>query len=114
MKIGKNVGTLTFEQAIKKLYSTHSILCDQLGEFVAIQKTDDSLQVYTLAGDDMYEFSKLQNETVSVYTAINSNSTFQYMRMYTEDDDGMDFILFEPTPIITIQELLHPVQQPVS
>jgi hypothetical protein len=103
------VGTLTFETAIEKLYKTHAIMCDQLGEFVSVQQTDDTLQVYTQTGDDMYEFLKSQNETVQVCSTISSSSTYQYMRMHTEDGDEMDFFLFEPAPIITMDELLHPV-----
>lgn len=103
------VGTLTFEQAVGKLYSTHAIMCDQLGEFVSVCLDDDILNVYPQAGDDLYAFCKSQNETVQVCSTISSSSTFQYMRMYTEDGDEMDFVLFEPAPIITMQELLHPV-----
>jgi hypothetical protein len=84
-------------------------MCDQLGEFVSVCLDDDILNVYPQAGDDLYAFCKSQNETVQVCSTISSSSTFQYMRMYTEDGDEMDFVLFEPAPIITMQELLHPV-----
>jgi hypothetical protein len=105
------VGTLTFEQAIDKLYAANSILCDQLGEFISVCQTDDALEIYPQSGsDDKYEFLKSQNETVQVNSALNSKSSFQYMRMYTEDGDEMDFVLFEPSPIITMDELLHPVK----
>lgn len=104
------VGTLTFEQAIEKLYSTHAIMADQLGEFVSVCQEDDVLKVYPQSGtDDRYEFVKSQNETVQVCSTISSSSTFQYMRMYTEDGDEMDFVLYEPAPIITMDSLLHPV-----
>jgi hypothetical protein len=104
------VGTLTFEQAVKKLYATHSVMADQLGEFVSMDIIDyNLLEVYTSAGDDLYSFTKSKNETVEVCVATNSNSSFQYMRMYTDDGNEMDFVLFEPAPIITMQELLHPV-----
>lgn len=104
------VGTLTFEQATDKLYKSHSIMSDQLGEFVSIMLIDDSLVVHPImVTDDRYEFLKSQNETVQVYSTISSSSTFQYMRMYTEDGDEMDFVLFEPAPIITLDSLLHPV-----
>ena len=101
------IGTLTFNQAIDKLYNAHSIHADQLGEFVDIHLKDECLEILPCSNDDKYEFFKSQNETVSICSSIGSNSTFQYMRMYTEDGDEMDFVLFEPAPIIT--ELLHPV-----
>lgn len=108
------VGTLTYDQAIVKLYTTHSILCDQIGEFVSISKqtdeafNDEELLVYPISSDDMYVFTKSQNETVGVYVATNSNSSIQYMRFFTEDGDEMDFVLFEPAPIIAVDSQLHP------
>lgn len=103
------VGTLTFEQAVKKLDDAHSIMCDQIGEFVSISELDGNLQIFPHSGiDDSYEFVKSQNETVEVCAASNNGYSFQYMRFYTEDGDEMDFVLFEPAPIITMDSLLHP------
>jgi hypothetical protein len=106
------VGTLTFEQAIEKLYSTHAIMCDQLGELVSVCQEDDILEVYpqSATGCSRFEFVKSQNETVQVYSTIGANISYQYMKMYTEDGDEMDFVLFQPTPIITLDSLAHPVK----
>jgi hypothetical protein len=104
------VGTLTFQEAVEKMYSAHSIMADQLGEFVSIMQIDDLIQIFPHSGvEDKYEFLKSQNETVQVHSALSPSSTFQYMRFYTEDGDEMDFVLFEPSPIITLDSLLHPV-----
>jgi len=108
------IGTLTFEQATNKLYHAHSIHADQLGEFVDIHLHDDALDILPCSNDDKYEFFKSQNETVSIFSSIGSSSTFQYMRMYTEDGDEMDFVLFEPAPIITMQDILHPVNNEIE
>jgi hypothetical protein len=94
------IGTLTFEQAIDKLYNAHSIHADQLGEFVNIHLKDECLEILSCTSEVKYEFVKSQNETVSIFSSIGSSSTFQYMRMYTEDGDEMDFVLFEPATII--------------
>jgi hypothetical protein len=101
------LGLITFEQAVAKLYAAHSIMADDLGEFVGISKLDDVLKVYT-QGDERYEFLKSKNESVEVFVAVNSRQNYQYIRMYTEDGDKMDFITFEPSPIITMSELIHP------
>jgi hypothetical protein len=104
------VGTLTFQEAVDKMYIASSIMADQLGEFVSFTQIDDLIQIYPQSGsDDKYEFLKSQNETVEVHSTLSSKSSFQYMRMYTEDGDEMDFVLFEPSPIITLDSLLHPV-----
>jgi len=103
------LGSLTFEEAVKKLHDTHAIMCDQLGEFVSIRQDGEVLDVYPQAGDDLYQFIKTQNESVDVCVAKNGIYHYQYMRMFTEDGDEMDFILYQPAPIITMDSLLHPV-----
>jgi hypothetical protein len=103
------VGALTFQEAVDKMYIASSIMADQLGEFVSFTQIDDLIQIYPQSeSDEKYEFLKSQNETIQVYSALSPSSTFQYMRFYSEDGDEMDFILFEPTPIITLDEVLHP------
>jgi hypothetical protein len=104
------LGSITFEKAIKTMHQAHCVMCDQIGEFVSFSLTDDAiLQIHPHSGsDDNYEILKSQNENVDVCVATNSNYSFQYMRMYTEDGDEMDFVVYQPAPIITLSSLLHP------
>lgn len=103
------IGTLTFEQAVKKLYQASAIMADQLGELVSINRDKEILNVYPQSGEDeYYQFCESHNETVDVFVATNGNFRFQYMRLFTEDGDEMDFIVYEPAPIITLDSVLHP------
>lgn len=104
------LGTLTNFNALKKMQFAFSVYCDQLGEYVSICDDVAEIKIFSLSSpDDVYVFVKRQNAIVDVFQGKNGKAFHQYIRMYTEDGDKMDFVLVEPAPAITVQELLHPV-----
>jgi hypothetical protein len=105
------VGTLTFEQALEKLTRTHSVYCDVLGEIVNIMEDDEGdFEVLPITdSSDVYLFLKTDNKTVDVMCTTNSNTSSQYLRLYDSEGIELDFFFLEIVPVLTMDEILHPV-----